>query len=342
MNKKDIKNFRLSELEKIICDMGEPPYRGRQIFSQVYGRCAHSFDAMKTLPKSLIGSLEKRYYINGLKLQEHLKSRDGTEKFLLRLLDGNFTEAVFIFAEGRKTACLSTQVGCRFACFFCASGRGGFIRDLTPSEIIGQVLFLKCDMRYKITNYVFMGMGEPLDNYENVVKTVFIMNEKEGLAIGARRITISTCGIIPAIDSLGGLGLQINLSLSLHAADDRLRNELVPVNKKYPLKDLIKSCERYVEKTGRVITLEYVLIRGKNHSLEDAERLAVISKRLKAKVNLIECSAVSGLDFEPPAPKEIDLFKRRLLNKKINVTLRRPKGADIQAACGQLAGKKRC
>ncbi len=340
MNKKSIKDFRLGELEKTACDMGEPPYRARQIFSWVYGKCARSFDSMKTLPKGLIDNLEGSYYIYEIVPEKRLRSRDGTEKFLFRLADGNFIESVLIFAEGRRTLCLSTQVGCKFACPFCASGRPGFVRNLTPSEMIEQVLFLKCRIKCNISNYVFMGMGEPLDNYENVVKAVFIMNEKEGLAIGARRITISTCGIIPAIDRLAGLGLQINLSLSLHAADDRLRNELVPVNRKYPLEDLIRAGERYIEKAGRTITLEYVLIKGRNHSPEDAERLAAISKRLKAKVNLIECSAVPGSGLGPPAREDTDRFKKRLLSKKIKVTLRRSKGADIRAACGQLAGEK--
>lgn len=342
MNKIGIKNFRINELEKIVHDMGKPRYRARQIFSWIYGKCTQSFDEMKTLPKSLTDNLDKHYYINEIKLETHIKSSDGTEKFLFRLSDSNFVETVLISAKGRKTICLSTQVGCKFACCFCASGRKGFLRNLTSSEIIEQLLFLKCKMKYKITNYVFMGMGEPLDNYENTIKAIFIMNEKEGLAIGSRRITISTCGIIPAIDSLVSLGLQVNLSVSLHATDDKLRNELVPINRKYPLKDLIRACRHYVEKTGRVITLEYVLIKGKNHFPKDVEKLAAISKSLNAKINLIECNPVSGLKFEPPSGKDANLFKKKLLNKKVNVTLRRSKGADIKAACGQLAGEKRC
>jgi 23S rRNA (adenine2503-C2)-methyltransferase len=340
MDKQDIKDFTLKELEEAITGIDEPLYRAKQIFFWLYRKDAHSFREMNNLPDKLIDKLNRYYRIGSLDLRKQLESKDGTEKFLFKLSDGNFIETVLIHTQNRKTACLSTQVGCKFACSFCASGRMGFVRNLTPSEIVNQILFLEHELKHKITNYVLMGMGEPLDNYENTAKALFIMNNPGGLSAGARRITISTCGVIPGIDKLKDLGLQVNLSISLHATNNKLRDELVPINKRYPLEKLIEACERYIEKTGRAITLEYVLIKNKNHSLQDADRLAAIAKRLKAKVNLIACSGVPPLDFDSPCSKDINLFINNLVERKVNVILRKSKGADIQAACGQLAGKK--
>ncbi len=338
IDKKDIKNFTLPELEKIFIPLEEPSYRAKQVFSWLYEKGVDSFSGMKNLPGKLIDKLDKLYYIGGLNLNKRLRAKDGTEKFLFKLKDGNFIESVFIPASRRNTLCLSTQVGCKFGCAFCASGLTGFIRDLTASEIISQVLFLEHHLKYKITNYVFMGMGEPLDNYINTFKAISIMNTSEGLNIGSRRITISTCGLVPAMDKLKDLALQVNLSLSLHAADDKLRDELVPVNRKYPLGSLLKAGEKYMEESGRMITLEYVLIKGKNDTFKDADNLAAIAQRLKAKVNLIAYNKVSAFKLEPPTLKDLTIFMNRLRDKKVNVTLRKSKGADIQAACGQLAG----
>ena len=253
MHKEDIKNFGLSELRKIIESMGAPGYRAKQIFAWIYKKGVYSFKAMDNLPRPLLDELERDYCIGAFESSERLRSRDGTEKFLFGLSDRNFIETVLISGKDRKTICLSTQVGCKFACPFCASGRMGFVRDLTPSEIIEQVLFLQRMTGHKITNYVFMGMGEPLDNYKNTSKAVLIMNEKQGLAIGARRITISTCGVIPGIKNLSGLRLQVNLSVSLHASNDRLRDRLVPINKKYPLKDLVEACGQYIKKLEPIL-----------------------------------------------------------------------------------------
>lgn len=341
LKKKDIKNYTLEELEKILAGMNEPSYRAKQIFYWLYKKDAKSFAEMGNLPKPLIQKLDDSYCVGALRMSKRLISDDKTEKFLFKLQDANYIETVFIYAKKRVTICLSTQVGCKFACSFCASGRMGFIRDLTSSEIVDQILYLRRDLKHNITNYVFMGMGEPLDNYDNTSKAILIMNDKNGLDIGARRITVSTCGIIPAIDRLKELNLQIDLSLSLHAVDNRLRSELMPINKQYPLEELIKSCQRYFKKTGRVITLEYVLIKGKNHSPRDASRLAYIAGKLKSKVNLIIYSEIAGFDHKPPEEKEIISFMHRLKKSGINVTLRRSKGEDIQAACGQLAGRRR-
>lgn len=339
MGRQDVKNFTLQELKKLVAGLKEPIYRADQVFSWLYKKGVCNFSQMENLPKGLIDRLKPRYYIGKIELSKHLKSKEEAEKFLFRLSDGNFIETVFIYAQKRKTVCLSTQVGCKFACPFCASGQTGFVRDLEPSEIISQILFLQHNLKHTITNYVFMGMGEPLDNYENTMKAILIMNERHGLDIASRRITVSTCGIIPGIDKLKDLGLQVNLSISLHAADNKLRNELVPINRKYPLEELVKACRLYIEKTKKKITLEYILIKDKNHSLQDAEKIAEISKKLIAKVNLITYNAVKGMPFKAPAKQEIDLFMKQLLKKKINATLRKSKGQDIQAACGQLVGK---
>lgn len=338
MEKRDIKDFTLEGLEKVITELGSPPYRAKQIFSWIYKKGIADFNEMSNIPDSLKGSLNRDYCIGTLGLSRHLKSAGGAEKILFKLGDGNFIETVLISANSRKTICLSTQLGCKFACRFCASGSMGFVRDLTPSEITGQILFLQRNLKYKITNHVFMGMGEPLDNYENVSKSIMIMNTPEGMNIGARRITVSTCGIIPGMEKLKNLGLQVNLSISLHASNDRLRNELMPINRRYPLEELIKACEGFINKAGRIITLEYILIKGKNDSLKDADGIAIIAKRLKAKVNLIPCSQVPGLNFQSTPRKGIELFVRKLISKGVNVTLRESKGEDINAACGQLAG----
>ena len=213
------------------------------------------------------------------------------------------------------------------------------MRNLKPSEITNQIIFLQHNLKHRLSNFVFMGMGEPLDNFTNVSKALMIMNAPQALGIGARRITLSTCGIIPGIGKLKELGLQINLSISLHAGNDKLRDTLIPVNRRYPLAKLIKACEDFKNKTGRMISLEYVLIKDKNDSPQNADELAEIAKRLKAKVNLIPCSTIPNLKLESAQRKAIGIFIKRLLRKRVKATLRQSRGEDIQAACGQLAGR---
>lgn len=336
MPKQDIKNFSLEELKQEMPRLKEPAYRAEQVFFWLYKKGVENFDAMVNLPKSLRDKLGETYYITTLKLAKHLKSFDGTEKFAFELFDGNFIETVLIYAKGRKTICLSTQVGCKYGCFFCATGIKTFVRNLTVSEIINQILFLQFKFKHTITNYVFMGMGEPLDNYENLSKAILIMNHFRGLDIGARRITISTCGLIPGIEKLKNLKLQVNLSVSIHASNCRLRNELMPVNKKYPLEKLISACGDFIKKTGRMVTFEYILIKGKNDSFKNANELATLIKNLKAKVNLMPYSVVQCLPFRSPSKRDVEGFCNRLLKYGIKTTIRESKGNDIQAACGQL------
>lgn len=341
IEKKDIKDFSLEELKVELEKWSEPSYRAAQIFDWIYRKGAASFVAFTDLPKGLRQKLEENFSLRPLVLAEHVTSQDGTEKFLFELADGNFIETVLIPAGKRKTLCLSTQVGCKFACAFCASGLAGFKRNLLPSEILGQILFLRDKLSVHLTNFVFMGMGEPLDNCQNVVKAVRIMNDPKGLGIAARRITISTAGMIPGLKQLKDLRLQVNLSLSLHSLKNELRSKLMPINKKYPLAGLLQAGEDYVRRTGRMMTLEYILLRDINDSSEDARRLAAAAKRLRAKVNLIPYSQVCGLEYEPSPKARAELFLRWLEEKGVSATLRLSKGADIQAACGQLAGRLR-
>jgi 23S rRNA (adenine2503-C2)-methyltransferase len=336
---KNISDLTLEELKAELEKIDEPAYRAEQIFGWLYKKGVFRFKEMTDLSKNLKERLASAYVIGKLELCGVFKAKDRTEKYLFRLADGYGIETVLIPATGRKTLCLSTQVGCKFACAFCASGLKGFIRNLAPSEIVGQVLHFKNSLEAPLTNIVFMGMGEPLDNFENLAKAIRILNSPQGLEIAARRMTVSTCGIVPGMERFKRLGLQVNLSISLHAATDTKRDQLLPVNRKYPLKKVIKACQDYIRKGGRKITLEYVLLKGANDSLADADGLTRIAKRLKAKVNLIPYSPVPGLPYEVPNEKGIQFFLSRLEEKKIPVTLRRSKGADIQAACGQLAGR---
>jgi 23S rRNA (adenine2503-C2)-methyltransferase len=336
-----INDLTLEELRAELEAMGERPFRAVQIFHGLYHQGAADFDELLTLPKNLRQKLAARFTISRLDLEARLESKDGTAKFLFKLADGNCVESVLIPAGARRTACLSTQAGCKFACAFCASGLHGFKRNLAPSEIVGQALYLLKAAGVAPTNFVFMGMGEPLDNFDNLARAIQIMNAPEGMGIAARRMTVSTAGYIPGIERLKRLDLQVNLSVSLHAVTDKLRSRLMPINKRYALEKLIDACEDYTRSGGRMITLEYILMRGVNDSLNDADGLAGIARRLRAKVNLIAYSPVVGLPFETPSEGEVARFRRWLEERKVHVTLRQSKGKDIFAACGQLAGRFR-
>ncbi len=338
--KTDIRNFTLDELKSIMLKMDEKPHRAEQIFLWLNQKEVTSFSQMTNLSKALIQKLGEIYSIGGLACEEHLVSIDGTEKFLWRLEDGNFIETVYIKEKNRKTLCLSTQVGCKIKCPFCASGLLGFVRNLTPSEITSQIIEIQKKYNIRVTNIVFMGIGEPLDNYDNLAKAIQIINHPDGINIGARKITVSTCGIIPGIQKLKKLGVQVELSISLHAANNTLRDKLVPINKKYPVEDLVSACQNYYEATGRVITLEYTLIAGENDSEKDARELGSIARKLKAKVNLITCNPVKP-SHKKLEPRGIIKFRDNVRAKGVNVTVRKPRGTDIMAACGQLAATKK-
>jgi len=341
MEKQDIKNFTITELEEQLAEIPTPPFRSRQISEWLYRKGISDFSQMKNLPKDLQERLDAVFYISRPEIAEIARSTDGTEKFLSRLFDHNFIETVLIPERERTTVCLSTQVGCRYKCAFCASGKSGFTRNLTLAEIINQLLFIRFERKRKITNVVFMGMGEPFDNYANLVRAISVINHAQGLGIGARKITVSTCGIIPGIARFQNLGQQVELSVSLHAAEEELRRKLMPVSKKYPLKELVPALADYTQKTGRVITLEYLLVKDVNDSVDCAEKLVDLTKRLKAKVNLLGYSLVAGNNYRAPEKEDVLLFANRLTQKGIFVTIRKSRGNDIAAACGQLAGKRR-
>jgi len=334
---KHILDFSIIELAKTLESWQEKSYHSKQIFSWIYKKGVTDFSAMSDLSATLRDRLKEEFFISSLNLIKSQRSLDETEKLLFTLKDKNLIEAVSIPTENRVTGCISTQAGCKFACLFCASGQSGFKRNLTCGEIIEQALYLKNKSTAgALTHIVFMGTGEPLDNYDNVLKAVRIINSPESFQIAARRITISTCGIIPGIKKLSAEGLQIELSVSLHAADDQTRAKIMPVDKRYPLKELITACKEYEKKTNRQVTFEYVLIEGLNSSLQSAANLAKMMKGWDCKVNLIPCNPIKELNLEPPEKKETLLFKNYLVKLGINVTLRKSRGQDIEAACGQL------
>jgi 23S rRNA (adenine2503-C2)-methyltransferase len=328
----------LFELEDCIKSLGEEGYRAGQIFQGIYKRGKTDFSQFTSLPLALRKKLNDRFIINLLEAQKTASSADGTVKYVFKLPDGNYVETVMIPSGARQTVCLSTQVGCKFRCAFCASGLNGFKRNLSAGEMVSQVLTLKHQFGHRITNLVFMGMGEPLDNLDNVIKTIKILNDKRGLDIGARRMTVSTAGVIPGLKKLKGLNLQINLSISIHSPVDRRRTELMPINRKYPLAELVAASEDYLKGGGRQLTLEYLLLKNFNDRLYEAEGLAAIARRLKARVNLIAYSPVANLPYVRPGQEEVQRFKRWLEERKVRTTIRQSKGLDIAAACGQLAG----
>jgi len=338
VEKTDIKSLSKNELGLALRAMGEEPYRARQIFRWLYKTGAKSFNEMTDLPLGFRARLKSKFHMTRLVMLDSKRSAlDRTTKYLFRLEDGNTIETVFLPEKTRNTICLSSQVGCRYACAFCASASFGFVRNLLPSEIIDEVLSVRERAADRaITNLVFMGIGEPLDNYDNVMKAVRIFNDKDAFNMGARRITISTCGIIPGIERLMEERLQVELAVSLHSADDAVRSGLVPVNKKYPLKGLIAACRRYIEKTGRIVTFEYVLIKGVNSSKASAARLAKLVKGIKCKVNTICYNQIRAIGFSPPSRAEVRDFMAILRDNGINAINRKSKGEDIDAGCGQL------
>ena len=328
-------DLTLKDLECYLKGEGFPDFAANQIFSWIYKKAVYDFERMTNLSSDLRNFLKRNFYILSLALIKRQRSCDGTEKFLFALSDQKGIESVIIPTPKRLTACISTQVGCRFACRFCASGAKGWQRNLTSGEIIEQVIYLKDKATRRLNNLVFMGVGEPLDNYDNLLKAIHILNSTFCLNIGARKMTISTCGIIPGIQRLIKENLQIELSVSLHAGENLTRTYLMPINKRYPLQRLLSVCRTYFKRTRRQITFEYVLIKGINSDLRQANKLTRLLIGLDAKVNLIPTSPFRD-EFSAPNKLEIIKFRDILLKAGIPATIRRPRGADIQAACGQL------
>jgi 23S rRNA (adenine2503-C2)-methyltransferase len=326
----------------------QPDYRRKQIAEWIYAKRANSIAEMTNLPASLRHQLEKAYDFTALKLAKLQGSHDTTRKFLWELRSSDYIESVLIpaspdlFGErsDRFTLCLSTQVGCAYGCKFCASGLEGFKRNLTAGEIVAQILETERATKTKINNLVFMGMGEPLANYKNLMQALNIINAPWGVGIGARHITVSTSGLAPQIRELADQPLQIRLALSLHGATDEVRQKIMPINRKYPLAVLLDACADYQAKKRKMMTLEYILIEGVNDSTEQAAMLTTHARRLHAKVNLIPYNTVEGLEWRRPTDFAIDRFADVLHAAKVTATVRREKGHDIDAACGQLRLKQ--
>jgi len=362
--KPNIRSLHREALVEWLQKSGQARYRCDQLLNWLYAQRAESWDEMGNLPKSLREALATEFDLGLPSLVRQQGSLDTTKKYLWRLADGAFIESVLIpanprysgGASGRKTLCVSTQVGCAYGCKFCASGLDGWKRNLSPDEIVGQVLAAEnqiqeslieqglaeknesgnCEKKRRIDNLVFMGMGEPLANYPHLIRALSILNAEWGLGIGSRRITISTSGLVPQIKQLADEPPQYRLAISLHGSTDEVRNRIMPINKRYPLEALTEACEYYTEKRGKMITLEYILIAGVNDAIDLTRSLAELANRLRAKVNLIPYNTVEGLHWRRPSESQQDLFFQSLLDRGVTVTLRREKGHDIDAACGQL------
>jgi len=361
----DIKSLTRDELETQFKNWKEPAYRVTQLLGWLYARRTAAWDTMTNLPAALRKKLADTFSLQTLELVRKQGARDATQKFLWRLYDHGLIESVLIpanpalysDASDRHTLCISTQVGCAYGCKFCASGLDGWKRNLDPDEIVEQVLAVErevasdrwqvtgneeivppvtCHLSRAVDNIVVMGMGEPLANYENLLKALRILNAPWGGGIGARKITISTSGLAPQIRKLAGEPEQFRLAISLHGATDEVRNKIMPVNRKYPLKELMAACEDYQGRKGRMLTFEYILIAGVNDSVEQVRPLAALARKLFAKVNLIPYNRVEGLPWERPSEKVCEAFLSTLRRQKVTATLRREKGGDIDAACGQL------
>lgn len=325
--------------EKISEDLKASKFRARQIHNWIYLKSVKSIEEMTDLSKDFRERLSEIAEVSDVKIKTKQMSEDGTIKYLIEYLDGNCVETVLMRFDNRAnlTACVSSQVGCAVNCSFCATGKRGFIRNLSASEIIEQVLTIQRDTGLKVTNVVFMGQGEPLLNLDNVLAALKIFNED--FQIGARRITISTSGIIPSINKLAEMDMQSTLALSLHAPVSEVRKQIMPIENKYPLKELKKALQSYVEKTGRRITIEYLLVKDLTDTLEMAKQTAIFLKDIKSNINLIPYNPVECSEFKKPSNNAIMKFKYILEHSGKKVTIRLERGADIDAACGQLAGK---
>ncbi len=333
----------------------KPPFRAKQIFGWVYHHYVESFEEMANLPKALKEELSRDYVVNPLKIVNKEVSKDGTIKYLFELQDGKTVESVWLkmkdeeydeegklLHEAKYSVCVSTQVGCKVGCSFCLTAKGGFTRDLTPGEIVAQVVSLKKDNNHahnRVTNIVYMGMGEPLDNLENLAKAIEIFKDQDGLAISAKRQTVSTSGLSNKIVKLGEMNLGVHIAISLHAVDDELRTELIPMNKAHNIDSIIEAVKRYPIDTRKRVMFEYLVIKDKNDDLKSAKKLVKLLHGIKAKVNLIYFNPYPGTDYKRPSYEDMHRFQEYLTKHGVLCTIRDSKGIDISAACGQLKEK---
>lgn len=333
----DIKSMSLQELEIIIKEKGEKAFRAKQIYQWIHQKQVSSYEEMSNIPLKLREILEEEYplmKLNMIQVQE--SSLDGTRKYLFGLEDGNMVESVWMKYHHGNSVCISSQVGCRMGCRFCASTLDGLERNLKPSEMLEQIYSIIRHTGERVSNLVIMGTGEPMDNYENVVKFLRLLTGEEGYNMSQRNITVSTCGIVGGIRKLAEEKLQITLALSLHATTDEKRRQLMPVAYRYELKEVLKACEYYFEKTGRRVSFEYSLVAGVNDNLNDAKELADLVKGMNCHVNLIPVNPIKERDYRQSEKKQIEDFKNYLNNKGVTATVRREMGRDIDGACGQL------
>ena len=333
----DIKSMTLDELKDACQQMGEKPFRAKQLYDWMHHRLAGSYDEMTNLSLAFREKLKEQYPLTCLeKVQVQESKIDGTRKYLFRLSDGNVIESVWMKYHHGNSVCISSQVGCRMGCRFCASTIGGLVRCLTPSEMLDQIYRIWEDTGERVSNLVVMGTGEPMDNYDNVIRFIRMITDENGLNISQRNITVSTCGIVPNMYKLADEGLQITLALSLHAPNDEKRRELMPIANKYEIHEVIEACRYYFEQTGRRVTFEYSLVGGVNDTDEDVRRLADLIHGMNCHVNLIPVNPIKERSYVQPDHEAILNFKNRLEKNAINVTIRREMGRDIDGACGQL------
>ena len=333
----DIKSMTLEELREDMNVLGEKSFRAKQLYEWMHKKLAESFDEMTNISGALKEKCAGRYEYTNLKcIRVQESSIDGTKKFLFELADGNVVESVWMQYKHGNSVCISSQVGCRMGCAFCASTLDGLVRNLTPSEMLDQIYAITRLTKERVSNVVVMGTGEPLDNYENLLRLIRLLTDEEGLHISQRNITVSTCGIVPKMRRLADQKLQITLALSLHASSDDKRKELMPIANKYSIQELMEACSYYFDQTGRRITFEYSLVGGVNDSDEDAGRLIRLIRPLNCHVNLIPVNPIKERDFVQSDTDSITAFKNKLEKNQINVTIRREMGRDIDGACGQL------
>ncbi len=336
-DKTDIKSLRLEELKEEFARMGEKAFRAGQMYQWMHQKLARSFDEMTNLSKDFREKCKQAYEYTSLELLQVQESKlDGTRKYLFRLHDGNVVESVWMKYKHGNSVCISSQVGCRMGCRFCASTLDGLERNLLPSEMLDQIYAISVHTGERVSNVVVMGTGEPLDNYDNLLQFIKILTDESGLHISARNVTVSTCGIVPNMKRLAKEHLQITLALSLHATTDEKRKKLMPIAYKYSIQELMEACRYYFEQTGRRITFEYSLVGGVNDTKEDANELIELASPLNCHINLIPVNPIKERDYVQSEEKQIQSFKMNLEKNRINVTIRREMGRDIDGACGQL------
>lgn len=337
MEKKDILAYSIEELKEFLVSIGEKSFRAKQIHEWLHKKLADDFEEMSNISKSLKEILEQNFYIEKLEIIKVMTSKiDKTQKFLFKLRDGNVIESVLMRYKHGNSVCISTQVGCRMGCRFCASTLDGLVRNLSSSEMLKEIYCIQKYSGERVSNIVLMGSGEPMDNFENVINFVNMITSENSLHISQRNITISTCGLVENMKRFADLQPQVTLALSLHASDDETRRELMPIARKYSIAEVLEACQYYFDKTGRRITFEYSLVAGINDNLDEAKKLVNLVKNMNCHINLIPVNPIKERDYKKSTLENIEAFKRHLERNGINVTVRREMGSDIQGACGQL------